>query len=408
MPVNVIVLRFTCLAKRGLSSIDFRDVTSKVYRSNRELTIKLVKIIEALWENIKSAGVERLKIMNFCGTHEYATTHYGLRSLLPEGIDIVAGPGCPVCITPSFYVESAIRLALEGIRVYTYGDAYKLPAVKKIEDVKSLAEARAIGGEVSIVYSLLDAIRDAVRDRKESVFLAIGFETTYPIYAITIIKNVVPNDFRFIVAGRLTPPAAEYAINKVGRVDGIIAPGHVSTIIGGEAWRPLCEKYNIPTVISGFEPLDILISVVEILNQIDEGKAKVVIEYTRAVSWSGNMVAKEMIKRVFEECDAAWRGLGFIPRSGYRLREEYQELNALQRYGMAEPTPKEWRYDLSPGCRCGEVIIGKIKPVECPLFMEKCTLNTPYGPCMVSSEGACSIWARYRLEKGIRGQLYRP
>jgi len=383
-----------------------RDITSKVFRSNRELAAKLIKIIEALWRNIKLNGVEQLKIMNFCGTHEYTTTHYGLRSILPEGIDMVAGPGCPVCVTPSFYVESAIKLALEGVRVYTYGDAYRLPAVKKIEGVRSLAEARAVGGEVQIVYSLLDAVKDAVKDKKESVFLAIGFETTYPVYASTIIKDMVPEDFRFIVAGRLTPPAAEYAINKVGRVDGIIAPGHVSTIIGGEAWKPLSEKYNIPTVISGFEPLDVLISIVEILRQIDERRPRVVIEYTRAVSWSGNIAAKKMINQVFEECDAAWRGLGFIPKSGYRMRQQYQELDALRKYGIAEPSPADWSYDLSPGCRCGEVIIGKIKPVECPLFMKKCTPNTPYGPCMVSSEGACSIWARAGTFRFHRKQLH--
>lgn len=381
-----------------MSTIDLRDAVSKVFKSNRELASKIVKIIETLWKNIKSAGVEELKIMNFCGTHEWTTTHYGLRTLLPEGIDIVAGPGCPVCITPSFYVESAVKLALEDVRIYTYGDAYRLPAVKKINDVKSLAEARSVGGEVSIVYSLLDAVKDAKNNRKESAFFAIGFETTYPIYASTILKNILPEDFRFIVAGRLTPPAAEYAIEKVGKVDGIIAPGHVSTIIGGEAWKPLSEKYSIPTVVSGFEPLDLLVSIAEILRQIHEGSPRAVIEYTRAVSWSGNNSAKNMINQVFEEYDAAWRGIGIIPRSGYKLREDYLKLDALQRYGIKEPSPTQWSYDLSPGCRCGEVIIGKIKPLECPLFMKKCTPNSPYGPCMVSSEGACSIWARHSFQ----------
>jgi hydrogenase expression/formation protein HypD len=380
-----------------LGSIDLKDAVDKVFKSNRELASKIIKVIGVLWRNIKSAGVEELKIMNFCGTHEWTTTHYGLRALLPDGIDMVAGPGCPVCITPSFYVESAIKLALEGVRVYSYGDAYRLPAVKKVNDVKSLAEARSMGGEVSIVYSLLDAVKDVKENKEESVFFAIGFETTYPIYASTILKNILPENFRLITAGRLTPPAAEYAIEKVGKVDGIIAPGHVSTIIGGEAWKPLSEKYNIPTVISGFEPLDLLVSIAEILKQIDEHKPRVVIEYTRAVSWSGNKTAKNMIKKVFEEYDAAWRGIGFIQRSGYRLREEYLKLDALQRYGIKEPDPAQWSYDLSPGCRCGEVIIGRVKPIECPLFMKKCTPNSPYGPCMVSSEGTCSIWARHSL-----------
>lgn len=386
-----------------VGSIDLRDATSRYFRSSRELASKVVKIIETLWKDLKSKGVEKLKIMNFCGTHEWTTVHYGLRTLLPEGIDIIAGPGCPVCITPSFYVESAIKLSLEGVRVYTYGDAYKLPTIKKINGVISLAEARSIGGEVTIVYSLLDAIKDARGSKKESVFFAIGFETTYPIYASAALKKMIPEDFSFIVAGRLTPPAARYAIEKVGKVDGIIAPGHVSTIIGGEAWKPLSEKYNIPTVISGFEPLDILISITEILKQIYDGKPRVVIEYTRAVSWSGNTFANNTIKKVFEEYDAPWRGIGFIPRSGYRLKDEYISLDALQRYGIAEPGHTQWSYDLLPGCRCGEVIIGRIKPIECQLFMRNCTPSSPYGPCMVSSEGACSIWAKHSLQ--VESQL---
>ncbi len=393
-----IVLRTTYLSMYGMSSVDLRDATNRFFRSDRGLACKVVKIIETLWKSVRSKGVDELKIMNFCGTHEWATVHYGLRTLLPEGIDIVAGPGCPVCITPSFYVENAVKLSLEGVRVYTYGDAYKLPAVRKINDARSLAEARSNGGEVSIVYSLPDAIRDARENTKESVFFAIGFETTYPIYASTILKKMIPEDFSFIIAGRLTPPAAEYAVDKVGRVDAVIAPGHVSAIIGGEAWKPLSEKYSIPTVVSGFEPLDILISIAEILKQKYYGKPRVVIEYTRAVSWNGNSVAKNMVKKVFEECDAAWRGIGFIPGSGYRLRDEYASLDAFQRYGIRELDETKWSYDLSPGCRCGEVIIGKIKPVECQLFMKKCTPNSPYGPCMVSSEGACSIWARSSLQ----------
>ncbi|MEN2973999.1 MAG: hydrogenase formation protein HypD [Candidatus Caldarchaeales archaeon] len=381
---------------------DLRTATDKIFRSNRELSSKIVKIIDTLWNNIKRNGIDRVKIMNFCGTHEWATTHYGLRSILPEGIELVAGPGCPVCITPSFYIEAAIKLALEGIRVYTYGDAYRLPTVRITEGVKSLAEARSAGGDVSIVYSLLDAVKDARSDGRESVFLAIGFETTYPVYASMIIKNSIPKGFSFIVAGRLTPPAADYAIKKVGGVDGIIAPGHVSTIIGGEAWKKLSEEHGIPTVVSGFEPIDVLISIAEILRQIDEGRSEVVIEYTRAVSWEGNTFAKKMIGQVFDVCDAAWRGIGFIPSSGYKLRKEYLELDGLSLYGFKEPSESEWTHDLSAGCRCGEVILGRIKPVDCPLFLTKCTLDTPYGPCMVSLEGTCSIWARYRGLKVVR------
>ncbi|MCS7125881.1 MAG: hydrogenase formation protein HypD [Aigarchaeota archaeon] len=379
-----------------LNRSDLRIANNRFFRNNRELALKIVKIIETLSKNLNRKGVDRVKIMNFCGTHEWTTTHYGLRSILPENIELVAGPGCPVCITPSYYIEVAVKLSLEGIRVYTYGDAYKLPAVKSVKEVKNLAEARSIGGEVSIVYSLLDAVKDAKKDERESVFLAIGFETTYPIYASIILRNIVPRNFSFIVVGRLTPPAARYAVEKVGRVDGIIAPGHVSTVIGGEAWKMLSEDYGIPTVISGFEPIDVLISIAEILKQIYEGRSDVVIEYTRAVSWHGNVLAKKMIEEVFEVCDAAWRGIGFIPNSGYRLRREYLKLDGLHLYGFKELSEREWSYDLSIGCRCGEIILGKIKPVDCPLFLNKCTPNVPYGPCMVSSEGTCSIWARSR------------
>ncbi|MEM2558094.1 MAG: hydrogenase formation protein HypD [Nitrososphaerota archaeon] len=378
---------------KGLESIDLRRATNILFRSNRELALKILKIIELTWAQLKKSGYEHLRIMNFCGTHEWTTTRYGLRSLLPEGIELLAGPGCPVCITPSHYVEAAIKLSLEGVRVYTYGDAYKLPSVKKINGVKSLDEAKASGGDVVVVYSLLDAIRDVVKNRVESTFLAIGFETTYPAYALAILKEETPENLSYIVAGRLTPPAAEYAVERVGGVDGVIAPGHVSTITGGEVWINLAEKYSIPTVVSGFEPIDVLLSIAEILKQKSRGEARVVIEYARAVTWSGNVNAKKAINEVFGVHDAAWRGIGIIPKSGYKLREEYRRFDAFDRYGFREPTRDEWCYDLLPGCRCGEVIIGKIKPSECSLFMKKCTPDSPYGPCMVSSEGTCRIHA---------------
>ncbi|MCS7119386.1 MAG: hydrogenase formation protein HypD [Archaeoglobaceae archaeon] len=380
----------------SINASDLKTITDKIFRTNQDLASGVVKIIETLWKNIKSKkNIERIRIMNFCGTHEWTTTRYGLRSLLPEGIELIAGPGCPVCITPSYYVEVAIKLSLEGLRVYTYGDAYRLPALKEIEGVRSLAEAKTIGGDVSVVYSLLNAIKDAQQNRKKSVFFAVGFETTYPIYALAILKKILPENFTFIVSGRLTPPSAEYAISKIGKIDGVIGPGHVSSIIGGKAWSFLPEKYNIPTVISGFEPIDVLISVAEILRQIDEGDARVVIEYTRATSWDGNELAKKVIREVFDVVDAAWRGIGFIPNSGYKLKEENSKLDAFDVYGFKEPNFNEWRYDLLPGCKCGEVILGKIKPTNCPLFLTKCTPTTPYGPCMVSTEGTCSIWARF-------------
>lgn len=381
---------------------DLKKLTERAFRENREMAAEITKIIREYWRLLKAEGIEGVKIMNFCGTHEWTTTHYGIRSLLPDGVELVAGPGCPVCVTPSFYVEATIKLALEGVKIYTYGDAYKLPAVKDVEGARSLAEAKAIGGAVEVVYSLLDAARDAARNPVDSAFLSIGFETTYPAYAVSIIRKLLPPNLRLIVAGRLTPPAAEYAVEKVGKVSGIIAPGHVSTIIGGNAWKPLAERFMIPVVISGFEPVDVLISVAEILRQLKDGKARLVIEYRRAVRWEGNLLARKMIAEVFDVVDAAWRGIGFIPRSGYKLKDRYVERDALKAHGIREPGSSEWSYDLPSGCRCAEVILGIAKPVECPLFLRNCSPSSPYGPCMVSSEGTCSIWARSGRWEGTR------
>ncbi|RLF24912.1 MAG: hydrogenase formation protein HypD [Thermoprotei archaeon] len=355
------------------------------YRS-KELAERVVKVIHKLYDEISSTR-RSIKIMSFCGTHEHTIVRYGIRSLMPEGIELIAGPGCPVCITPADVIEAAAKISLEGIRVYTYGDLYRVPGINL-----SLAQARAQGGDVIVVYSFMDAIRLAKENRRESVFVAVGFETTQPSVASRLVKGEVPPNLKLLIAYRLTPPILKYILSQ-GEVplDGIIAPGHVSTIVGSNAWAFAANEYGKPTVVAGFEPLDILIAVLEILKQIRLGKPCLHNEYTRAVSPEGNRIALRYIYEAFEITEGLWRGIGFVPDSALRLKEPYTMYDAEREYGL-EIGRKDY---LRPGCRCGDVIVGKAKPTDCPLFMKLCTPTRPYGPCMVSSEGTCAIWAKY-------------
>ena len=364
-----------------------------------EYARKIVKKIHELAPKaVEKTGQSPIKIMDFCGTHEYTITHFGLRSLMPPEVELVAGPGCPVCITPAYYVDVAIKLSLEGIRVFTFGDAYKLPGSgKRGKDIRSLEEARAAGGNVVVVYGILDAIRMAREDGKESVFFAVGFETTAPSTASPVVKGHVPKSLTIINVHRLTPPIMRYTFetHRDNPIRGVIAPGHVSTIVGARAWRFVVDDYGIPTVVAGFEPVDVLLAILEILRQHVEGKPRLVNEYTRVVTWEGNVTAQRQISECCEVVDAAWRGIGFVPESGLAFREKYRAVDAFHQYGIKELSPEEWKYDLPPGCRCAEVTLGLAKPTDCPHFMKTCTPGTPYGPCMVSSEGTCAVWARF-------------
>jgi len=379
------------------------EVISRIVRLYREnpMVKTVVEKIHRLAERLRSrVGDEPIKIMDFCGTHEWTITHFGIRSLMPENVELVAGPGCPVCITPAYYVDVAIKLALEGITVYTYGDAYKLPgsAHRGSGTPRSLAEARAAGGSVGVVYSVVDAVKKARERRRESVFLAVGFETTAPATASVVVRRVAPENLTFINVHRLTPPIMRYVfeIHKERiPIRGVIAPGHVSTITGAKAWEFVPRDYGIPTVVAGFEPLDVLLAILEILRQHVAGEARLVNEYTRAVTWEGNVEAQRAIRECCEVVDAAWRGIGFVPQSGLAFRREYRVYDALERYAIPELTPERFRYDLPPGCRCAEVTLGLAKPTDCPHFLRGCTPGNPYGPCMVSSEGTCAVWARY-------------
>ncbi|RLE82715.1 MAG: hydrogenase formation protein HypD [Thermoprotei archaeon] len=366
-------------------------------RRDKVLVSDLRRIIREYSERFKDTLV---KIMNFCGTHEWTTVNFGIRSLMPANVQLVAGPGCPVCITPSYYIEESIRLSLDGVRVYCFGDVFKLPAIREVRGAKSLEDAKACGGDVKVVYSFLDAIKDARDYGKDSVFLGIGFETTAPSYAVPMVKGHVPRNLLLLSVLRLTPPAARYALeNTVKRgaapVQGIIAPGHVSTVIGAKPWSDIAEEFRVPTVVSGFEPLDVLLSIALILQMRARNTVKTVIEYSRLVTWEGNRYAQRAIYEVFEKTDAAWRGLGFIPESGLELRGKYRKYDALHELGLKELTRERWAYDLLPGCKCSEITLGLAKPSDCKYFMKACTPERPLGPCMVSLEGTCAIWGRF-------------
>lgn len=367
-----------------------------IFRKNPSAALRISDLIRKYVDRLRSRGRDNVRIMNFCGTHEWTTVHYGLRSMVPKEVDMVAGPGCPVCVTPSAYVEAAVGLAMSGVRVYTYGDAYRLPSARAREGIRSLSDAKAKGGDVKLVYSFLDAVKDASSAGCESVFLGIGFETVFPSYAALIRNGRLPGGMYFLSSGRLTPPAARFLMERGVPLDGVIAPGHVSAVIGAREWEFLPSEYKVPAVISGFEPIDVLLSVAEILRQLSRGDAEVVVEYSRAVRWDGNTLAKSMIKEVFEVCLSHWRGLGPIPQSGYSLNERYRGFDAAVKFKL-DLKGAEASEDVPAGCMCAGVISGINKPSECPLFMVACTPQSPYGPCMVSSEGACSVWAQHGL-----------
>ncbi|OYT46564.1 MAG: hydrogenase formation protein HypD [Thermoprotei archaeon] len=348
-----------------------------------------------LIKNLSSIlNLDHVGIMDFCGTHEWTITHYGLRSLMPDPIRLIAGPGCPVCITPAHYVDELIKLCMDGVHVLTYGDTYRLPGSS--DKVRSLAHAKSLGGKVTIVYSVLDAIKRAkANPNEEFVFFAVGFETTAPSTASPVYREVIPRNLKLLIAHRLTPPIIRYLFDNVPEVSlqGVIAPGHVSTIIGASAWEFIPREYNVSAVVAGFEPMDVLIAIYLIIKDLIDGKPKLHNEYGRAVSYEGNLMAKTMLNEVFEVIDAPWRGIGVVRSSGYVLKDKFRVYDAAFEYGI--DLTKDVDLALPKGCRCGEVVLGKVEPTQCPLFMKVCTPRNPYGPCMVSIEGTCRIWAEH-------------
>jgi hydrogenase expression/formation protein HypD len=359
----------------------FRDMTEPTSFRDPELAKRIADKIRAL-----TPKTENVKICHVCGTHEWTITHYGLRSLLPENLEVIAGPGCPVCILPASEVDAAIQLAKKGIAVTCFGDVLRVPGSHG-----SLLDAKADGADVRIVYSTSDAVKLAQEQpQKEFVFFAVGFETTAPSTAIEVGQKPTGN-LSFLIAHRVVPPAMELLAKMPElNLNGFIAPGHVSTIIGVKPYEVFPEKYGLPTVVAGFEPLDLLFAVYMIVKQLSEKKPRLENEYSRAVQWLGNVKAQKLISEVFTVVDGKWRGLGTIPASTLTLKAQYGDYDAVRKYKVK----LEDGIDSQPGCRCHLVVIGKIKPDACPLFLKACTPQNPVGACMVSMEGTCRVWAK--------------
>jgi hydrogenase expression/formation protein HypD len=328
---------------------------------------------------------DQIRICHVCGTHEWTITHYGLRSLLPENVEVIAGPGCPVCIVPASEIDEAVQLALKGIAVTCFGDLFRVPGSNM-----SLLEAKARGADVRVVYGVGDAVQMAKNEPdKDFVFFAVGFETTSPSTAVEVAANP-PRNISFLVSHRTIPPAMRLLVKlKDLSLNGFIAPGHVSTIIGLRPYEVFPKQYAMPVVVAGFEPLDLMFGIYMIVRQLHDGKPKLENEYNRAVNWEGNVKAQKLMNKVFSTVDGTWRGLGIIPESKFVLKDDYADYDAHSKYGMKI----EKGIDIQHGCRCHLVIIGKIRPAECPLFMKTCTPQKPIGACMVSVEGTCRIWA---------------
>jgi hydrogenase expression/formation protein HypD len=338
---------------------------------------------------IKSLAPEagKTKICHVCGTHEWTITHFGLRSLLPDGVEVIAGPGCPVCIVPAAEIDEAVQLAKKGIVVTCFGDVLRVPGSEV-----SLLEAKAAGADVRIVYAASDAVEMAKREpNKQFVFFAVGFETTAPSTAVEALNNP-PKNLSFLVSHRLIPPAMELLLG-IGdlQINGFIAPGHVSAIIGLKPYEPFPRDYHMPTVVAGFEPLDVLMAVYMIVKQKAEGTARLENEYPRVVKPQGNPKALALMNEAFRVTSGNWRGIGNLENSALEIRESIAELDARKKYDVHVKTGK----DTITGCQCHLVIIGRIKPDSCPLFMKACTPEKPVGACMVSSEGTCRVWAKH-------------
>jgi len=350
-------------------------------------------LAHTLLARIAARVTRPVRLMEFCGGHTHAILRYGLRSLLPETVDLRSGPGCPVCVTANADLDRAIALAqVPGLILTTFGDMIRVPGSRQ-----SLQEAKAAGADVRIVYSTLDALRIA-RDNpaRPVVFLGVGFETTAPTVAAAILQAEREGlgNFSVLSLHKLTPPATR-AILDAGEValHGIIGPGHVTTIVGSDAWQFLPGEYGVPVAIAGFEPVDILRAVADLVEMVETGRPAVANSYSRSVTGQGNRTALEVMDRVFEAGAADWRGLGLVPASGLAIRDEFAAMDAARLFAV-EPGPTREH----PGCLCGGVLRGTVAPPECPLFGRACTPARPVGPCMVSGEGACAAYYQYRQD----------
>lgn len=348
------------------------------------------QLAENLIARIQKRSTKKVKLMEFCGTHTVAIFKFGLRQLLPTTVEMMSGPGCPVCVTDNTDIDKAIALArLPEVILCSFGDMLNVPG-----SFASLQQIKAEGSDVRMVYSTIDALEIARKNPKRPViFLGIGFETTVPTIAASVLQaeaEGIDNYYVFSL-GKLCPPVMKGLLDAGEvRLDGIICPGHVSAIIGSRPYEFIPRDYGIACVVSGFEPLDILLGIDMLIAQIESGKPRVEIAYRRGVSPEGNIRAQQLLEQVFEVCPARWRGIGVVPQSGLRLNKRYELFDAEKAFPVDPGSSREPK-----GCLCGDILRGVKKPTDCQLFRHICTPERPVGPCMVSYEGACSTYYLY-------------
>ncbi|GAA0078679.1 hydrogenase formation protein HypD [Clostridium sp. CTA-5] len=346
-----------------------------------EIALKLIKKIKE-----KAMEIEEIRIMEVCGTHTKSIYNNGIDKLLPQNIKLISGPGCPVCVTPQNYIDGAIELSKKkNIIITSFGDMIKIPGTKS-----SLREEKAIGRDIRIIYSPLDALKIAQENKtKEVVFLAVGFETTAPLIALTLIEAKINNINNFSILHSLkTMPNAMKALilDEKIKIDGFICPGHVATIIGSRVFEQLSKKYKLPMAVCGFKAIDILCGILYIITMKEKDEYNCINFYKTFVKGLGNKKSKEILEEVFINGDSIWRGLGNIKNTGYMLKEEYSYFDANIRFAL-----KDKNIISNKNCICGEILKGIKMPKDCILFGKVCTPSNPIGPCMVSSEGTCGI-----------------
>ncbi|MCL0082147.1 hydrogenase formation protein HypD [Dehalococcoidia bacterium] len=351
------------------------------------------ELAQGLVSRIHRRSKTPARLMEFCGGHTVAILKHGIRQLLPPTIEMLSGPGCPVCVTANVDLNKAMALAkVRGVILATFGDMLKVPGSNS-----SLQEAKAEGADVRIVYSTMDGLDIARQNPEKSVvFLGIGFETTAPTLAASVLQAEQEGieNYYILSQHKLCPPVTRALLDSGEvKLQGIVCPGHVSVIIGSRSWEFIPRDYGIPCVVSGFEPLDILQCIDMLVSQIESRVARVEIAYRRGVRPEGNRRAQELMDQVFEPCPTSWRGVGIVPQSGLRLRERYRRFDAELAFDFDPGLTKE-----HPDCICGEILRGVKTPRDCPLFADVCNPEHPIGPCMVSSEGSCAAYYLYGRE----------
>ena len=353
---------------------------------------------EALSRAVAKIGRDPVSVMHVCGSHEQAIARYGLRASFPEALDVVMGPGCPVCITDMPEVDEAVALAKQGVRVATYGDMLRVPGT-----AMSLGDMQAAGANVDVVYSIAQAVELARTTSEEIVFFATGFETTAVATAAVLLGDP-PKNFSVLSAHKYIPPVMEIVAEMPGnRIEGFLAAGHAATITGWGVFEPFVREHGIPVVVGGFEPLDILAALVKLVELIGEGRPEVVNMYPRCVTREGNAPAQEKLWKAFRPAGGRWRGIAHVPNGNLRLRDELAHVDSRRRFeidlaSLWASAPSA----LASQCICGDIMAGVSSPHQCALFGKECLPESPVGACMVSSEGTCKIWHQYGGHPDLR------